>query len=180
MARAVRTIVIVVALVAGGLYLQYRGAGVEAPEYLRACEDWNLVAVSGRDDQRLREAMLCLHNVERRRRGLPELRHDDRLQRAADAHAEDMVDSGFFEHVNLDGVRPAQRMRRSGYRGRLMAENLALGEGDRGAPASMFDDWMHSPGHRANIVHPRLREIGIGIAHAGSRVYYVANLGARR
>jgi uncharacterized protein YkwD len=28
----------------------------------------------------------------------------------------------------------------------------------------VFEDWMDSPGHRANLLNPELREIGIGVA----------------
>ena len=177
-AKVVRTLVIVGLVLGAALYLQYRDGGSDVPEHLRACGDWDLVAVGDRRDDLLRGAMLCLHNVERERHDLPALRRNARLERAAQAHADDMAEREFFDHVTPDGVEPDQRMRRAGYRGRLVAENLAHGDAEAGAPGSMLDGWMHSPGHRKNILHPRLREIGIGIGHDGRRTYWVANFGA--
>ena len=110
-------------------------------------------------------ATLCLLNAERRARGLGRLRPNGRLRAAALRHSEDMVERRFFEHENPDGVDPHERIRRAGYAEgagrRATGENLATG--DPGTPAVMVDGWMHSPGHRKNILRPGFREIGIGI-----------------
>jgi uncharacterized protein YkwD len=110
-------------------------------------------------------ATLCLLNAERRARGLGALRPEARLRRAALRHSQDMVERNFFEHENPDGLDPHERMARAGYgagpRERATGENLATG--DPGTPAVMVDGWMHSPGHRKNILRPGFRDIGIGI-----------------
>ena len=46
-----------------------------------------------------------------------------------------------------------------------MGENLAWGETDESPPAAIVALWMKSPGHRANILEPGYREIGIGMAY---------------
>jgi hypothetical protein len=43
-------------------------------------------------------------------------------------------------------------------------ENIAWGTGDLATPASIVDGWMHSAGHRANILDPDFGQVGIGIA----------------
>lgn len=110
-------------------------------------------------------ATLCLLNAERRARGLGPLRADRALRRAALEHSEDMVERDFFEHENPDGLGPHGRIVRAGYRlrrgGFSTGENLATG--DPGTPAAMVDGWMHSPGHRKNILRAGFEEIGIGI-----------------
>jgi uncharacterized protein YkwD len=42
-------------------------------------------------------------------------------------------------------------------------ENLAYGTGPEGSPAEIVDRWMHSPGHRDNILRAAFTEIGIGV-----------------
>lgn len=112
-------------------------------------------------------ATLCLLNAERRIRHLVPLRLDAPLELAALHQSRDMVSRHFFAHLNPDGVDPTRRMAQAGYRigsrGGTTAENLAYGEGPESTPAAIVDGWMHSPGHRRNILLPRLRDIGIGI-----------------
>lgn len=77
-----------------------------------------------------------------------------------------MARRDFFAHVGPDGRRPIDRMRAAGWpraRGGG-AENIAWGEAGASTAAEIVDGWMHSPGHRANILDPRNRLIVIGIA----------------
>jgi uncharacterized protein YkwD len=119
------------------------------------------------DDLRAAErATLCLLNAERRARGLGRLRPERRLRVAALRHSRDMVEREFFEHENPDGERHDSRVVRAGYPftgGSITGENLATGERESSTPAVIVDGWMHSPGHRRNILRPEFREIGIGI-----------------
>jgi uncharacterized protein YkwD len=110
---------------------------------------------------------LCLLNVERARAGLPRLVENGLLDRAAERHSADMVNRRFFEHVNLDGVPPETRMAAAGYTllpGGTTGENIAWGDGALASPAAIVDSWMHSPGHRENILRPAFREVGVGIS----------------
>jgi uncharacterized protein YkwD len=131
-------------------------------------------------------ATLCLLNAERRARGLGRLRENRALRRAALRHSEDMVERDFFEHGNPDGVGPHERIVRAGYTlrrtGFSTGENLATG--DPGTPAAMVDGWMHSPGHRRNILRRSFDEIGIGIVprhqEGGLGATYTTTFGGRR
>src|SRR5688572_1273100 len=118
------------------------------------------------DDLRSAEAAtFCLLNHERERHGRPRLARDERLDVASRRHSRDMARRDFFAHRGPDGSRPVQRMRAAGWprARRLSAENLAWGEGRASSPAEIVEGWMDSPGHRANILHPRLRWVGVGI-----------------
>ena len=130
-------------------------------------------------------ATLCLLNAERRARGLGPLQADRALRRAALEHSQDMVERDFFEHENPDGVGPHERIVRTGYSlrrsGFSTGENLATG--DPGTPAAMVDGWMHSAGHRKNILRPGFEEIGIGIVprhqEGGLGATYTTTFGGR-
>lgn len=135
---------------------------------------------AGARDEPDERATLCLLNAERKDHGLAPLRTNATLRRAARRHATDMAEHEFFAHEAPDGSDPHQRIRRAGYRdARLTGENLAKGEREAGAPSAIVDGWMHSPGHRANILRPGFEEIGVAIAEDGDTAYYVTTFGAR-
>lgn len=70
-----------------------------------------------------------------------------------------MVRNHYFAHGDFVG-----RIRRTGYRGRLLGENIAWGSLEYSTPAAIVSLWMHSPEHRANILRRRFTQIGIGVA----------------
>lgn len=115
----------------------------------------------------LARTTVCLVNNERSRRGLRRLSLDRRLSSAARAHTRDMVRRRYFAHVSRSGGDVVDRLNRVGYmrgaRRWLVGENLAWGGGNRSTPRQIMRSWMHSPGHRRNILNPRFRELGIGV-----------------
>lgn len=112
--------------------------------------------------------ILCLVNAERTSRGLKALKRNRRLDRAALAHSRDMVRRRYFAHNSPSGTTPLQRIRRARYvpRGRafVVGENLAFGSGQLSTPRVILQSWLDSPAHRANLLDPDYRELGIGIA----------------
>jgi uncharacterized protein YkwD len=111
-------------------------------------------------------ATLCLLDVQRREHGLPPFAREVRLDEASRRHSGDMAAHDYFAHRGRNGSRPFDRMVAAGWpraRGGG-AENIAWGAGAASTPAEIVDGWMHSPGHRANILDPRNRLIGVGIA----------------
>jgi len=116
----------------------------------------------------LHDATLCLLNAERRKRGLTPVRQDERLRLAATRHSKDMVNRRYFSHYSPGGASMTDRIRKTSYissvRSWAIGENIAWGSGRYATPHSIVDMWMHSAGHRANILARNFREIGIGIA----------------
>ena len=103
------------------------------------------------------------------------------LANVAFGHASDMADHNYFEHQDLAGLSPADRVRAVGYREKLVGENIAYG------PKSIEEvvkGWLDSPEHCENIMDPRFAEMGIGYAtgHAGTRLrlYWVQVLAQPR
>ena len=115
----------------------------------------------------IRSATLCLLNRKRAAHGRKKLRHNPRLGNAAAAHARDMVRRDYFAHTAPGGVSFVDRIMRQDYvspgQGWALGENLAWGSYRLATPRSIVSSWMRSPGHRANILNPRFREIGIGV-----------------
>jgi uncharacterized protein YkwD len=110
-------------------------------------------------------AILCLLNGERAAKGLPRLHSNPRLVRASKLMAKLMVSKRFFAHDTPDGRSLLDRVKPTGYvKGRWqLGENLAWGSGPLATPRSIVNGWMHSPGHKANILHGSFKDIGIGI-----------------
>jgi uncharacterized protein YkwD len=109
------------------------------------------------------DATLCLINAERAAGGLAPLAADSTLTSASAAYAGDMIARSFFAHETPDGVTLDQRLAGVGYGYELAGENIAWGEGPLSTPASIVNAWMHSEGHRLNIMERDYRQIGLGI-----------------
>ena len=117
---------------------------------------------------KVRRATLCLLNVQRRAHGLRKLRENGRLRDAAGGYSRLMVSQGFFAHVSPSGSTLESRVGGTHYldgaRSWSIGENIAWGTGPLGTPRQIVKAWMHSPGHRENILNGTYRDIGIGIA----------------
>jgi uncharacterized protein YkwD len=134
-------------------------------------------------------ATLCTLNAERARHGLPRLKLNKKLSTAARRHTRDMVRRDYFAHDSLGGGTFLDRIRRSGYlkgaRSWSVGENLAWGSRERSAPRAITSMWMNSAGHRANILSPAFREVGIGFSigapgASGQAATYATEFGTRR
>ena len=116
---------------------------------------------------KLRAAVLCLQNVDRVKHGLAPLKESAKLRKAALAHSTDMVRRSYFAHTSRGGSTFVTRIVKAGYVRRAgawtLGENLAWGTGELGTARAVQKAWMRSRGHRANILKPGYREIGIGI-----------------
>ena len=89
-----------------------------------------------------------------------------------------------INHI-LDGKGSGPRLEAAGYEYRIVRENLALadaeGDADKPAapPADIHKGWMESKGHRANILHAQVTEIGISMVRSRKGNYYYTQLFAR-
>jgi len=118
-------------------------------------------------------SIVQLTNAERSKAGLAPFRTSTPLMQAAQIQAEQMARLGRLEH-ELSGAKyptPADRLAAVGYRWQSYGENIAMGQT---SAAAVLDSWMHSSGHRANILNSRYHEIGVGYARdSAGRPYYV-------
>lgn len=136
------------------------------------------------------KAVLSLVNAERKKEGLDPLTYNKVLEKTAYLHAKDMYDNNFFDHVNPRGVDPQGRMKQY-YEGRnwtsyQVGENIWEWEKPSSTTPSQIADevmygdygWMQSPQHRANILDPNFRELGVGYYKApNGKIFFVQNFG---
>lgn len=115
------------------------------------------------------QQMLTLINGARASAGLGALKLSPNLNRAAAWKSADNGSNGLgtgFSHTDSLGRDPSARARACGYASSA-AENIAYGST---SPEAIFGlgaappayTWMGSPMHRANILHPGYKVIGIG------------------
>jgi uncharacterized protein YkwD len=103
--------------------------------------------------------MLRRLNAIRESKGLRLLQMDDRLNRAAQLHSDDMAARDFFDHKTPDGARMTDRADAFGYNWRRLLENIAAGQHD---VQQAITGWMNSPDHRAAILDDAVKDAGMG------------------
>ncbi|BCJ27812.1 hypothetical protein Asera_19200 [Actinocatenispora sera] len=111
-------------------------------------------------------------NAARKSAGCGALRYDSRLAKASRAHSEDMAAHNYFDHTAPNGSTPWDRAKAAGY-DQPSAENIAAGQR---TPHDAVQAWLHSSGHRANIMNCDSHATGIGFARGGSYGYYWTEL----
>jgi uncharacterized protein YkwD len=116
----------------------------------------------------INQMVLCLVNFQRSDNGLPPLSSNPQLQQAAEGMAAEMVQQQFFSHETPDGKTVVDRVEPTGYIPNssdwVVGENLAWGSGGLSTPQAIVNGWMNSPGHRANILAPDYKDIGLAAA----------------
>jgi uncharacterized protein YkwD len=114
--------------------------------------------------------VLDLVNSARADEGLPPLVLDEVLSVVAGEYACEMIEGGFFAHESpLTKTEPGDRLMASGYVFWAMGENLAVGQS---SADQVFDEWMASEQHRANILSDEWDEVGIAVRNGGSYGWY--------
>jgi uncharacterized protein YkwD len=80
---------------------------------------------------------------------------------AARAHSRHMIDHRFFAHASPEGLTPAERLALANVDWSAVGENIAAGYS---TPQAVYDAWMASPEHRANMESDSFSFAGIGYA----------------
>jgi uncharacterized protein YkwD len=114
-----------------------------------------------------------LTNAARVQHQLPILTWDEHVRGTARKHSTDMAVNNYFDHTNLEGESPFDRMKEDDVRFHLAGENLAYGQF-----SSIFahEGLMNSLGHRKNILREDYEYLGVGVAfNDESQPYYTQN-----
>jgi uncharacterized protein YkwD len=119
----------------------------------------------------LENGVLVDINAFRASHHLASLRLSSALTAAAVAHTQEMANDGYFAHASADGSVFWKRIR-SFYAATpwsywSVGENLLWSSPDVDASGAL-QLWLHSPEHRANLMNPRWREIGVAAVHAAA------------
>ncbi len=113
--------------------------------------------------------LLAAANQERANQGLPPVHLDRVLTEASAFHAREMAAHEDISHQFNDEPELAQRGANAGAHFSLITENV----GEAPTSVLLHDLWMHSPGHRANLLDPNVDSIGIAIVTRNDQLYAV-------
>ncbi|MFN3808188.1 CAP domain-containing protein [Asticcacaulis sp.] len=115
------------------------------------------------DDMQHQAAILLARvNEVRAENGCGPLRLSEQLMQAAQRQSVSMSEKNYVYHYTDDGIRLKDRVHATGYVYTLLGENVAAGQK---TADKVFEEWMTSPGHRANILNCGYEEMGVGYVH---------------
>lgn len=124
------------------------------------------------------DACVTQVNSERAARGLAPVTVDSRLTTAAQNHSNYQASKKKMTHTGSGGTSAGTRITNAGYSWSTWGENVAAGQANC---ASVMSAWMNSSGHRANILNPKFKHIGMGAALGSNGVlYWTMDLAAPR
>jgi len=117
-----------------------------------------------------------LTNAERKVQGVAVLQNSSKVASVARTHSKDMGLNDYFNHDNLKGKSPFDRLSDRGIQFRNAGENIAMGYT---SPYFAHEALMNSLGHRKNIISTSYSQLGVGVYFAdwtyGSIPYYTEN-----
>ena len=120
------------------------------------------------------QQLLDLTNQSRANSGLPMLRMDPRLCRAARLHSANMARYNTMSHY-LEGKSHQHRTMEAGYPSGMVAENVCYSQGN---PQAAINTWLNSSGHRANMLSYQYSDLGVGIGYSSNgQPYYTQVFG---
>ena len=136
----------------------------------------------------VQDDFLQLINAERAAQGVAPLTISSELTQAAQLHSQDMMNNNYFSHNSPNGPNgntSSQRILATGYIYQAAGENIAWHSGQVNA-TRVFDQWMNSPPHYANMISSNFQELGLGFATgspfqstSGTATVYTLDLGRR-
>jgi uncharacterized protein YkwD len=138
-----------------------------------ACKRWGADDPATLSREHARAATTCFINRVRTKKGRQPLSTNDQLQQAAQAHTDYMKKKDCFQHTCKNEPALEKRLRQAHYlddqyTSWAAGENIAYGGAELGTPKAIFKAWMGSSGHRANILDPGFRDLGVGFDAASS------------
>lgn len=119
---------------------------------------------------KVEDLVLEMTNQVRRAKGLAPLSVDTELTNVARAYSDDMLVRRFFDHTTPDGVSFHERISAHYHHWvNFTGENIWSAWGYQTSNAlslakEIVDDWMSSPGHRANMLDPDFTHLGVGVS----------------
>ncbi|WP_049761782.1 CAP domain-containing protein [Candidatus Korobacter versatilis] len=126
-------------------------------------------------DPKAEDEIIALINQERTQRGLAPLIKDDRLTRAARVHTQLMVEKHELSHRLAEEPALRERVSVTGISFNAAGENVAYDANVQHAHV----EFMHSPGHRANILGAKFNSVGVGVLRSGNLVWVTEDFAER-
>ena len=123
------------------------------------------------------DEVVSLTNTYRAKKRRKPLTPSIALNEAAQNHACFMASTGVLSHTGQGGSDLGNRVAATGFQYGIAAENIAEGQP---FADSVVAAWAGSKGHRKNMLHKKITEIGVGVAVRNGRPFWVMVLAASR
>lgn len=131
--------------------------------------------ISARDEAEIPNRILTEVNLLRSQSGMSPLTLSPALNAAAMAHSRDMSAQNRAWHFGSDGSSPLDRVRRQGYTGGLIGENISETYENE---IAALGAWMQTRDTRDVLMDPNAREIGMGwFQEPSNKVWWTALVG---
>jgi uncharacterized protein YkwD len=112
-------------------------------------------------------------NAVRAESGLPPMTQDEALRALAFERSLDMAERRYFSHTTPEGVDVFAMIEQRGIPYRTAGENLAWNTYPEPEAAQVaFRSLLDSPPHRANLLNPEFRQLGVGVASIAGQTYF--------
>lgn len=129
------------------------------------------------DTSRIQFRMLDSVNALRRAAGVSEVELNAQLTAAAATHARDMSVQNRPWHFGSDGSSPIDRVRRAGYSGTLIGENISE---TYETELETLGAWMEQPDTRRVIVSPAATSLGFSWhQESNGKIWWTLVMGGR-
>jgi uncharacterized protein YkwD len=128
------------------------------------------------DLRAMEKRVFALANNQRWAMNVPALIWSDAVAAAAREHSTNMMTRGFFSHQDPERGDLAARLNAGGIRWMRCAENIFREWGYIEPVWTAIVEWMHSPGHKQNLMEAAFTHSGVGIAMSGREEYFMAQI----
>jgi uncharacterized protein YkwD len=133
------------------------------------------VETTGNPTNVAEQSLLAAANEDRVARGLPQLRFDPVLAQAALFHANEMAEHEDISHEFPGEPDLAERGATAGAHFSIITENVA----ESPDSSIIHHLWMHSRGHRDNLLDPTVEVVGIAVVERNHVFYAVEDFANR-
>ncbi|MDX8045212.1 CAP domain-containing protein [Gracilibacillus sp. S3-1-1] len=106
-----------------------------------------------------------LTNQARNENGVDTVNFDHDVANVAQNKAEEMADRNYFSHTSPTYGSPFDMLKAFDVEYTRASENIAAGQS---TPEEVVESWLHSEGHRKNLLDPNVSHIGVGYSPDGN------------
>jgi len=124
--------------------------------------------VAGKPLEAVEQQIVTLTNDARQKAGMRAVSLDESLRRAARDHARDMIERGFTDSINPDGLTADDRVSAQNRNAFLVVtENIGGGSTkDAGLTRRLTADWLSNPGDREKLLRAGATHVGVGVRNS--------------
>jgi hypothetical protein len=141
-------------------------AALAAGQWVSAAQNRQMGNLSAEAQQ-----IFVLANQARAQAGVGRLEWDPALAAAALQHCLRMAAEGPIAHRYGGEPDLSERTAQAGAHFSVIEENVAVGP----TAETIHEEWMQSPGHRANLLSPEVDRVGVAVVAARGTLYAVAD-----